>query len=89
MDKTVPTNVFKSKMVGQRFHHNCQGLAGPWFAWREHGSVKARFSGFKGMMAQMRTRVQTRQKLRGNNGLQEVDEDKTKVQLQLLPDTYS
>ena len=25
----------------------------------------------------------------GNNELQEIDEDKTKVQLQLLPDTYS
>ena len=25
----------------------------------------------------------------GNNGLQEIDEDKTKDQLQLLPDTYS
>ena len=37
----------------------------------------------------MRARAQTGQKMRGNNGLQEIDEDKTKVQLQLLPDTYS
>ena len=37
----------------------------------------------------MRAQAQTGQKMRGNNGLQEIDEDKTKVQLQLLPDTYS
>ena len=37
----------------------------------------------------MRVRAQARQKTRGNNRLQEVDEDKTKVQLQLLLDTYS
>ena len=37
----------------------------------------------------MRARAQARQKMRGNNGLQEMDEDKTKDQLQLLPDTYS
>ena len=37
----------------------------------------------------MRAQAQARQKKRGNNGLQEIDEDKTKVQLQLLPDTYS
>ena len=33
--------------------------------------------------------AQTRQRMRGDNGLQEVNEDKTKVQLQLLQDTYS
>ena len=37
----------------------------------------------------MRAQAQARQKKRGNNRLQEIDEDKTKVQLQLLPDTYS
>ena len=37
----------------------------------------------------MRARAQARQKTRGNNELQVIDEDKTKDQLQLLPDTYS
>ena len=37
----------------------------------------------------MRARAQTRQKMRKNDELQDIDEDKTKDQLQLLPDTYS
>ena len=37
----------------------------------------------------MTVAAQTRQRMRGDNGLQEVNEDKTKVQLQLLQDTYS
>ena len=40
-------------------------------------------------MVQMRAQAQTRQKMRRDNGLQDIDEDKTKDQLQLLPDTYS
>ena len=69
--------------------HLCQGLAGPWYARRERGAVKARFQWFSGSKVQMRARAQARQRTRGNSGLQEVDKDKTKVQLQLLPDTYS
>ena len=67
----------------------CQGLAGPWYARCEREAVKARIQWFNGSMVQMRVRAQTRQKMRGDNGLQVIDEDKTKVQLQLLPDTYS
>ena len=51
--------------------------------------MKARVQWFNGSEVQTRARAQTRQKLRGDNGLQEIDEDKTRVQLQLLPDTYS
>ena len=67
----------------------CQGLAGPWCARHECEAVKARVQWFNGSEVQTRVRAQTRQKLRGDNGLQEIDEDKTRVQLQLLPDTYS
>ena len=67
----------------------CQGLAGPWYARRERVAVKARVQWVNGSVIQMRARAQTRQRMRGNNGLQAVDEDKTEVQLQLLPDTYS
>ena len=68
---------------------HCQGLAGPWYARHERGAVKARIQWFNGSKVQMRARAQARQKTRGNNGLQDIDEDKTEVQLQLLPDTYS
>ena len=68
---------------------HCQGLAGPWYARRERGAVKARIQWFNGSKVQMRARAQARQKTRGNNGLQDIDEDKTEVQLQLLLDTYS
>ena len=67
----------------------CQDLAGPWCARRERVAVKARIQWFNGSVVQMRARAQTRQRMRGNNGLQVIDEDKTKVQLQLLLDTYS
>ena len=72
------------------FHiHPCQGFAGPWYAQRERGAVKARIQWLNGSKVQMRAQAQTRQRMRGNNGLQDIDEDKTKDQLQLLPDTYS
>ena len=67
----------------------CQGLAVPWYARRERGAVETNGQWFNGSKVQMRTRVQARQKTRGNNELQVIDEDKTKDQLQLLPDTYS
>ena len=67
----------------------CQGLAGPWCAWCEREAVKAKVQWFNGLEVQMRAQAQTRQRTRGNNELQEIDEDKTKDQLQLLPDTYS
>ena len=67
----------------------CQGLAEPWYARRERGAVKAKVQWFNGLRIQMRARAQTGQRTRGNNGLQEIDEDKTKDQLQHLPDTYS
>ena len=60
--------------------NQCRGLAGPWYARRERGAVKARIQWFNGAKVQMRARAQTRQKMRGSNGLQEVDEDKTKDQ---------
>ena len=72
-----------------RFVPLCQGLAGPWYAQRERGAVKTKVQWLNGSKVQMRARAQARQKTRGNNGLQEMDEDKTKDQLQLLPDTYS
>ena len=67
----------------------CQGLAGPWYAQRERVAVKARVQWINGSVDQMRARAQTGQRMRGNNELQGIDEDKTKDQLQLLPDTYS
>ena len=67
----------------------CQGLAGPWYAQCEREAAKAKVQWFNGSKVQMRARAQARQKTRGNNGLQVMDEDKTKYQLQLLPDTYS
>ena len=67
----------------------CQGLAGPWYARREREAVETKVQWFNGSKVQMRTRVQARQKTRGNNELQVIGEDKTKDQLQLLPDTYS
>ena len=67
----------------------CQGLAVPWCARREHEAVKARVQWCNGSVVQMRAQAQTRQRKRGNDGLQGIDEDKTKDQLQLLPDTYS
>ena len=74
---------------GTLSHAVCQGLAGPWFARRERGAVKYKSQWFNGTRVQMRAQAQTRQKMRGNSGLQGIDEDKTKDQLQLLPDTYS
>ena len=67
----------------------CQGLAGPWCARHEREAVRAKVQWFNGSKVQMRARAQTRQKMRGINELQVIDEDKTKDQLQLLPDTYS
>ena len=67
----------------------CQGLAGPWYARREREAAKAKVQWFNGSKVQMRARAQARQKTRGNNELQVIDEDKTKDQLQLLLDTYS
>ena len=52
-------------------------------------AVKAKVQWFNGLEVQMRARAQTRQRTRGDNELQEIDGDKTKDQLQLLPDTYS
>ena len=69
--------------------HVCQGLAGPWYARREREAVKAMVQWFNGSKVQMRAQAQARQKMRGNNELQVIDKDKTKDQLQLLPDTYS
>ena len=43
----------------------CQGLAGPWYARRERGSVKARIQWFNGSKVQTRARAQARQKMRG------------------------
>ena len=60
--------------------HFCQDLAGSWYARRERVSCECK--GSVGSMDQWRRggrEAQTRQKLRGSNGLQEVDEDKTKV----------
>ena len=71
---TDPQCVYPSIWV----NHQCQGLAGPWYARREHGAVKARIQWFNGVKVQMRARAQTRQKMRGSNGLQEVDEDERK-----------
>ena len=51
--------------------------------------MKARVQWVNGSVDQMRARAQTGQRMRGNNELQGIDEDKTKDQLQLLPDTYS
>ena len=49
----------------------CQGLAGPWYARREREAVKAKVQWFRGLVDQMRAQAQTRQKTRGNSGLQE------------------
>ena len=51
--------------------------------------MKTKVQWFNGSKVQMRAQAQDRQKTRGDNRLQEIDEDKTKDQLQLLPDTYS
>ena len=40
--------------------------------------MKAKVQWFNGLEVQMRAQAQTRQRTRGNNELQEIDEDKTK-----------
>ena len=49
----------------------CQDLAGSWYAQHERGAKGARVSEFNGSMVQMRVQAQTRQRMRGNNELQE------------------
>ena len=73
---------------GSMLQRHCQGLAGPWCARHEREAVKAKVQWFNGSKVQMRAWAQAGQKTRGNNELQEIDEDKTKDQLQLLSDTY-
>ena len=68
----------------------CQGLAGPWYARRERDTVNARVQWVQ-VVRWLRWGREPKldRRREGNNGLQEIDEDKTKVQLQLLQDTYS
>ena len=53
------------------FTPQCHDLAGSWYARREHGAMGVRVSEFNGSMVQMRAQAQTRQRMRGSNGLQE------------------
>ena len=68
----------------------CQGLAGPWYARRERDAVNARFQWVQVVQWFRQGRKPKLDRRReGNDELQEIDKDKTRVQLQLLPDTYS
>ena len=77
----VHANCIKVHHSWFQSHRICQGLAGPWYAWRECEAVCARVSGSRVWGFRWGRKPKLERRREGNNGLQEIDKDKTGVWL--------